>query len=164
MRMMSVLQIGEALIVVRQRLLCWLKRDDGSGILETAILLPVLILMLIGAVDFGRAFYLAIEVGSAAHAGALYGSQYPTDTAGMKTAATLDAADVSGLTPTATYGCECADGSGAVASCTTAPSCTYNVVYYVQVNTTATYTSILNYPGIPASWTFSGMSRMRAPY
>ncbi|MBE7159246.1 MAG: pilus assembly protein, partial [Rhodospirillales bacterium] len=60
---------------------------------ELALLLPLLLLLLVGAVDLGRAFYVAIEVSSAASAGAVYGTQNPTDTAGMQNAAALNAPD-----------------------------------------------------------------------
>ena len=46
--------------------------ETGSALLEVALILPTLILVLVGAVDFGRAYYVTIEVSSAAEAGALY--------------------------------------------------------------------------------------------
>jgi Flp pilus assembly protein TadG len=139
-----------------------LSRHDGSSILETALVMPVMLLMVMSTVDFGHAFCVAIEVASAAHAGAVYGIQNPTDTAGMEAASKLDAPDVSTLTPVATYGCECSDGSAAVASCTAPPACTYNYVSYVSVTTTATYTPLIQYPGIPHSLTLTSTARMRA--
>lgn len=157
-------QAERVLSMMKRRVMCRLDGDDGMSILETAIVLPVLILLLLGAIDFGGAYYVAIEVNSAAHAAAVYGAQNFTDTTGMVTAATSDASDLSTLSTTATYGCECSDGSSSVASCTTTPTCTHNVVYYVQVNTTATYNSVFNYPGIPGTLSFSGQARMRAAY
>jgi Flp pilus assembly protein TadG len=150
--------------------------EDGSSILETALILPVMILMLVGAVDFGRAYYVAIEVNSAAHAAALYGAQNFTDITGMTAVATANATDVRGMTASASYGCECYDGSSAVPLCATAPAACIapgaaagssnigNVVYYVQVKTKATYTPVLSFPGIPASISLSGQSLMRAAY
>ena len=136
--------------------------QHGTSLLETAFALPVFILLLIGAVDFGRAWYADIEVSSASEAGALYGVQNVTDTAGMQTAATLDAADVTSVSPVATYGCECADGTAVTPSCSSTPSCTVNVVNYVQVTTTSTYTPLIPYPGFPTSFALSSTSRMRA--
>lgn len=136
-------------------------RHDGSSILETALVMPVLLVLVMGTVDFGRAYYVAIEVASAAHAGAVYGIQNPTDTAGMEAASKLDAPDISALTPVATYGCECSDGSAAVASCTAPPACTYNYVNYVSVTTTTIYTPLVPYPGIPHSLTLTSTARMR---
>jgi Flp pilus assembly protein TadG len=147
--------------IVNSKLLHLIRRREGSAILETAFLMPLMIAMILGTVDFGRAYYMAIEVASAAHAGALYGTQNPTDTAGMVSAADLDAPDVSTLTPVATYGCECSDGSSAVALCTSTPSCTYNYVNYVSVTTTATYTTLIPYPGVPKSLALTSTALMR---
>ena len=145
----------------------WLdpESESGNGLIELALVLPVLFLLLLGAADFGRAYYLVIEVSNAAHTGALYGSQNPTDTTGMQQAAVADAQDVPNFTTssvTATYGCECSDGSSPVASCTTTPTCANNVVDYVQVNTSVSYSAIFPYPGIPSPLTLRGSSRMRA--
>jgi Flp pilus assembly protein TadG len=137
-------------------------REEGSSAIELAMMLPFLVLMLVVAVDFGRGYYAAIEITSAAEAGALYGTQNLTDIAGMQTAAKLDAHDISGVTAVATYGCECHDGSGASVSCTTSPTCATNGVNYVQVVTTATYKPILKFPGIFTSYPLQGVARMRA--
>ena len=141
-----------------------LRGERGNSLVELALLLPFLLLLLVGVVDFGRAYYLLLEVASAAHAGALYGTQNPTDTANMQAAATLDAPDVPGITATATYGCECSDGTAASASCTATPSCTSpaTVVNYVQVDTSAAYTPWLTYPGVSLPSSLTGSARMRA--
>ncbi len=138
--------------------------ERGNSLVELALLLPFLLMLLVGVVDFGRAYYLELEVASAAHAGALYGTQNPTDTANMQTAATLDASEVPGITATATYGCECSDGTSASASCTATPSCTSpaTVVNYVEVDTSAPYTPWLTYPGVSLPSTLTGSARMRA--
>jgi Flp pilus assembly protein TadG len=135
----------------------------GNSLVETALVLPFMILLLAGAFDFGEAFYMATEVASAAEAGAQYGLQNVTNLAGMRNAAKLDAADVPNLQAVATYGCECSDGSAVVASCATSPAtCTYNVVNYVQVVASATYKPMINYPGAPASIPLSSTARLRA--
>jgi Flp pilus assembly protein TadG len=142
-----------------------LSSERGSSLVEMALVLPVLFLLLLGVVDFGRAYYLAIEVSRAANTGALYGSQNPTDTAGMQSAAVLDAPDVPSFTTasvTATYGCECSDGSSPVVSCTTSPTCSTNVVNYVQVSTSVSYSAMFPYPGIPSPLILRGSARIRA--
>ncbi len=143
---------------------CSLRNEAGVSLIETALLLPVLLLMMVGAVDFGRAYYAAIEVQSAAEAGALYGVQYPSDTAGMISAAKADATNVTGLTPLAYFGCECFDGTSTVSSCTKTPTTcgTNNFINYAEVDTTATYTTLLKYPGIPSTITLTGKARMRS--
>lgn len=142
-----------------------LPRDEqGSSLVELALIAPMLLLLLLGAVDFGRAYYLNVELAGAAHAAALYGSQYPTDITGMQTAAQDDAPDVPGLAIGATtYGCECANGTAYSASCGTTPSCTgNNEVYRVNVTVTATYNSMFPWPGIPSSLSFSSSASARS--
>ncbi len=138
------------------------RTEDGSSLIELAALLPVLILLLLGAVDLGSAYYTALEVSSAAATGALYGSQKPTDIAGMQAASLLDASDVTGMTAVATWGCECSDGSSASPVCAATPTCAVNSVQYVQVNTLLVYTPLFPYPGIPVALTLKGSARMRA--
>ena len=147
---------------IRQHAAQLLRQEHGSSIIETAFIVPFMFLLISGAVDFGRAYYTAIEVSSAAHAGALYGVQNPTDITGMETAANNDAPDISGLKSTATYGCECPDGKSAVALCGSAPSCSDNYVLYVSVTSTEAFTPIIKYPGIPSSINLSRTTVMRA--
>lgn len=138
------------------------RKSEGASLVETALLLPIMLLLAAGAVDFGRAYWTAIEIESAAHAGALYGIQNPTDTSGMVTAANLGADGLPALQSTAAYGCECSDGSSPVADCSFIPLCDYNYVNYVSVTSTATFVPLMRYPGIPNSFTLSSTSRMRS--
>src|ERR1700720_3185186 len=114
-----------------------IRAERGQSLVELGLMLPVLGLLLFGAIDFGRAYYLSIEVTNAARAGAQFGVENASS-AGMQNAATSDAPDVPGITATASYGCECPDGSGQIPGCSSSPGCA-NAVNYVQVTTTATY-------------------------
>jgi Flp pilus assembly protein TadG len=145
-----------------QRLILIARSADGSSLVEMAFIMPVLVLVLMGTVDFGRAYTVAIQVQSAAEAGALYGTQNSTDTVGMITAAKLDGSAVKGMAATAVYGCECPDGTSASASCGILPTCAANTVNYIDVGVTAIYVPVLPYPGIPAAFALTGRSRMRA--
>lgn len=135
--------------------------------MELAALLPLFALLLLGAVDFGRAYYLETEIAGAGQAAAAYGSQNPTDTTGMQNEAKDDAPNVPTLQVTnASYGCECAtDTSGSTysASCSSAPTCAgNNEVYRVNVTVTATYKPLFPWPGIPSSMAFSSSASMRS--
>jgi Flp pilus assembly protein TadG len=134
---------------------------EGASLIELALVIPVFLMIFVGAVDLGRAFYVAIEVTAAAHAGALYGIENPNDVSGMESAASAGAPSLSGLGTSASYGCECSDGTSSVESCTSAPDCTYNYVNYVDVVATARYVPSIEYPGIPSSITFTREARMR---
>jgi Flp pilus assembly protein TadG len=155
--------------LARLRILC--KANDGTALVEMALVVPVLLLLVFGAVDFGRAYYVKIEVTNAAHAGAEYGSQYPKDTAGITTAAKQSASDLSNLTvPTIAYGCECSDGSSYSANCAATLTCASsssrgtNVVNRVQVTATSVYTTLVPWRVIPSSFTLTSTATIRGNY
>jgi len=138
-----------------------LRASEGSGLVELALLIPICLLLLSGAIDLGQAFYVATQVTAAAHAGAIYGVENPSDISGMESAAKSGAASLSGISASANYGCECSDGSSVTASCGSIPSCTYNFVNYVDVIASARYVPAIQYPWMPGSLTFVREARMR---
>jgi Flp pilus assembly protein TadG len=76
------------------RHLFWAKRRPGAVAVELALILPLLVLIVLGAVDFGRFANTYIAVTNASRAGAAYGimnnyttSTYSTWTAGITQAA-----------------------------------------------------------------------------
>ena len=46
----------------------------GSVLVEFAVISPLLIAVMVGAIDLGRAYYESINIAAAAHAGAHYGT------------------------------------------------------------------------------------------
>jgi Flp pilus assembly protein TadG len=155
-----------------------LKSERGVSTVEVALMLPFLLLLLMGVVDFAQMVHLAIEVSNAARAGAQYGYQNSAtqaDAPGMIAAAEDDAADVTTWgANTASYGCMCSDGteqiqmassssgstSGSSSQCSTPPSsCTSKgtqLINYVEVQTQATYTPLFPWPAVPSSITLNG--------
>jgi PKD repeat protein len=59
------------------------RRRLGQAIPEFALLLPVFLLLLLGAVDFGRLFFSYVQITNAAGQGAAYGAFNPTDSVGI---------------------------------------------------------------------------------
>jgi Flp pilus assembly protein TadG len=134
----------------------------GQSIVEFAFVAPVLILFLLAVADFGRVFFVSIALNNAARAGTQYGIQSPAnaaDVSGMQLAAQTDASNISGVAATASERCECPDGSSQ--ACNSAPSCS-DMRVYVEVDTTGSFQTLLNYPGIPSSISLTGKSVMRA--
>jgi Flp pilus assembly protein TadG len=128
--------------------------EKGSAFVELALFTPVLLLMLVGALDFARVYHADITLSNAAEVGALYGSRSvsaSSDTAGMQTAATNDGKDLTSMTAVATNYCACG-ASGAAQTCP-ATSCTgVNPAHrYVRVRTTYTFNTLFPIPGIPAT-------------
>jgi Flp pilus assembly protein TadG len=139
-----------------------LRGEGGSSLVEMAMVMPLFMLLLLGAIDFGRAFYMSTEVAGAAQAAAVYGSQNPTDTAGIKSAAQDDAPNLTLSFPTLSYSCECSDGTLSNAGCTAPPTCSgATEVTLVQVTVTTTYTPLFPWPGVPSSIQLSSSASMR---
>ncbi len=128
---------------------------------EVAALTPVLVVVLLGAADLSRVYYLSIALNNAARAGVQYGVQNSTtaaNTSGMQTAAANDASGISGISTTASEYCQCP--TGAAFSCSTSNSCSDKRVY-VKVVTSATFTTLFNYPGIPHTVSLTSQAVMR---
>jgi Flp pilus assembly protein TadG len=134
----------------------------GQASVELALSLPLLLMMFLMVVETGRAFYIAISVSNAARAGVQYGSQNLTtaaDNAGMVTAATNDAPNISGMTVTATHFCVCANG--AASTCAATDCAGSHRLLYTQVNTSAPYAPLINFMGILPTMTVPGVAIMR---
>jgi Flp pilus assembly protein TadG len=134
----------------------------GQSLVEFAAVAPVLILLLLAVADFGRVFFVSITLNNAARAGTQYGIQSPAnaaDVSGMQQAAQSDASSISGVAATASERCECPDGS--TQACDFSPACS-DMRVYVEVDTTGSFQTLLNYPGIPSSISLTGKSVMRA--
>ncbi len=151
--------------------------QSGQALVETAFLLPMLLLLLLGVIEIGRYAYIAILIGNAAHAGAFFGAQshaQSIDTTGIANAADYDFAGATSgttgtngqaagaLTITSNVSCGCdSGGTTTSAGCTTltnltAGTCTTgNWVVVVNVTASGTFNALFNYPGIPSSITVS---------
>lgn len=142
-----------------------LREEQGQSLVELAAMLPIFLLVVIGALEFARLAYCQLEVTNAARAGVAYGMQGPfATTDGMKTAALNDGANISGMTATASQYCTCGDGSSvscasAGTSCTTYP----HVITYVSVSTSATVDPLFYIPGLPKSYTLTGSAILTVP-
>ena|SRR5579863_1431874 len=139
-----------------------LRDERGASLVELAFVLPLFPLLLFGAIDFGRAFYVSIELAGAAQAAAAYGAQSPTDTTGMQNAAQDDAPNVPNLSVgTPTVGYECSDGTSY--STTVKPACTSNTqVQRINVKVTGTYSPLIPWPGVPSTMTLTSSAAMRS--
>lgn len=138
--------------------------------MELALLTPLFLLLVVGAIEIGRYAARAIEVGNAARAGAAYGVQdhfAAADLPGVTAAACQDfqGQNTCGLTVTKAYVCQC-DNSGTVdptpIDCTTG-SCTApsREVVSLQVTASGSFNALFTYPGIPSPITVSRTATMR---
>ena len=65
--------------------------SKGQSLVELALLMPFLLVLIIGALEFGRLFYTKIVITNAAREGAYYLSLNPTDFASGTAAAQAEA-------------------------------------------------------------------------
>src|SRR5258707_5733990 len=127
--------------------------ESGQALVETALTMPLLLFMLVGAVELGRVAYTRIEVANSAKAAVQYGAQNPgtaDDTATMQTVAVAEAADY-GLSLNTPIGvatsCSCAQAGSATSASCTSTTCAAGGGYLIKtltVTTSAPYTSIFH--------------------
>jgi Flp pilus assembly protein TadG len=143
-------------------------REAGGSLVEFALISPLLMAILFGMVDVGRWIFLDIEVTSAAHAGAQYGSlslANAGNAAAIQTAAQNDAPDFNTnlIVHSSTSSCWCPSAPGTVVSCQTYPGnpCTSGTqIVLLQVNTQGTYTPWISFPPFTSNITIKGYAEI----
>ena len=155
-------------------------RERGSAFVEGAVVaIVILIPLLLGVIDFGRAYFVSIEVANAAKAGAALGESTgvltPAGLTAMSTAAQHEAPDIASSCPVSTgacwvsgyplaqWGCECSNsttGTGTDSCSLSLGSCNH-LVNFVVVTTKATYTPLFNFYGLFPTLTLSAQSKLR---
>jgi Flp pilus assembly protein TadG len=139
--------------------------ERGAALVELAVALPMLAILLVGTLDFGRVFRSAMVVTAAARAGALYGAfsipralDTPNVTAAVNNVLTSNNL-TSGPSPTVTLLCECATNAGVFTATSPANTCTAtcgtgtHMVTRISVSVTRTFTLGSSLPAFPASIT-----------
>jgi Flp pilus assembly protein TadG len=53
------------------------KKPSGQSLVEVALVLPILLMIFLGLVDFGRVYYVMVSLFDAADEGAIYAAAYP---------------------------------------------------------------------------------------
>lgn len=152
---------------------CAARKERGAALVELAVALPLLAVILVGTIDFGRAFRETMIITNAARAGAQYGAQsiYNSgDQTGMQNAA-LGVLSVNGVTSgasaTAVRQCYCASGSGSFGApfgCPVVNPCvsTEHLVVTVTVTAQGTFLLTTPFPGLPNGFTISRSASARA--
>ncbi len=93
-------------------------RSRAQALVEFALILPLLLLFLLGAIDAGRLFFSYVQVSNASREAASYGVVYPNDTATMTTRAMREA-NVQGQAGESTLvvAAVCANSAGTTIAC-----------------------------------------------
>ena len=107
------------------------KKEKGQSIVEIALLLPVLLLMLLGLVDFGRVYYVMVALNDAAQEGAAYAAARPNDGTGIAERAA--AASTGLITINADDVAVAIEGGTPVAGAAITVSVSYEFTFYTPI-------------------------------
>ncbi len=69
------------------------RKENGQSIVEFALMLPLLVMVLMGLLDFGRAYFVVVMLNDAVAEGAVYAGAAPQDINGIKLRVVEAAAD-----------------------------------------------------------------------
>jgi len=136
-----------------------IRQVTGQSLVETALVFPLLITIVVGAAEMARVAYAAIQVSNAARAGVQYGAQNgytASDTAGIANAAASDAANLTTLTTTSSFSCVCSDGTAS--TCSNGDCATSHIEQILTVQTQATIDPVIHLPGLPKTYTLKGQA------
>jgi Flp pilus assembly protein TadG len=140
----------------------------GGAAVELAVLLPILIMVLLGGVDFGRAFFQAVAVRNAAAAAAqyaVYRASNTKDTAGIEQVALNELSDTAAgepITVAVQRFCTCANGSSVDCDSGTCDSTSGPRRTYIRVRVAQPFVTLFDYPGVPHTLPLAQEVYMRA--
>ncbi|HLY45712.1 MAG TPA: TadE/TadG family type IV pilus assembly protein [Stellaceae bacterium] len=142
----------------------------GLAAVEFGLAAPILILLLVGLVDFGLGFYASLQVQGAASAGAEYASVHGMDTVGITSAVQQNtilnrSITMSAGSPSEVCGCT---NTGTMVeegtfngSCSGYTTCTGGGGAYAKVQVQYSYSPMLPYPWVRVPVTLSGLAYRR---
>ena len=140
--------------------------EAGNAMVELAVVMPILILIAIGVMDYGRVYFTSIAVANAARAGAEWGAQnlgaFATDAAGIQAFAQADGNEVAPITITSARVCRC---GSTVVTCGTTSDCGGGygpAMEFVEVTASKSVALLIKWPGLPTSITVSRTAVWRA--
>jgi Flp pilus assembly protein TadG len=127
-------------------------RTCGQSMVEMALVTPLLVLLILVAVNIGFAMSAYNQIGSMAREGAYYGSLHPTDTAGITSAAIGESGAINGVTPLVSSTVQ--NDAYFVPNTTT---------HYQSIRVTVTYgfKPLFTFPPIPSTLTLKRQVEMR---
>jgi Flp pilus assembly protein TadG len=151
------------------------RAEKATAVVEFAVAMPVLLVLSVGAVDYGTATNVATKINNAARAATQYGLYHPADTCGIVAAAknasnlqslsgvssfkvkvyqgpttSTDVTTCSSASAPAAYYCTCSTSGTTAVNCVSG-SCTAPAYksYYVAVTVSATYAPSLSLGRLP---------------
>jgi len=138
----------------------------GQSLVEFVLIVPLLVILLVGAIEIGRLAYYAIAVTNASRAAVQFGAQnYATagNTTGIKQAAVDDFGSPM-LSPdnvTKSFFYTWEDGTPADCDNIDCNATGNRFIPYLKVTTQLQLMSLIGFPGLPASFVLNGEADMR---
>ena len=135
---------------------------QGVSAVEFGFISPILVLLSVCTADLGLGAYRDMQVQNAAQAGSQYAVAHgfnPSAMSNAVTSATTFAGISASPAPSQFCGCPSSTGVTVVAcssTCSGAPAGTY-----VTASAQATYTTLMTYPLLPKTYTFTAQSTVR---
>lgn len=131
---------------------------DGAVAVEFVLLTPLLVMMVLGVVDFGGAYLRKIDHTGAAGAGARYAFQNGDDLAGIAARVQASLPTGSAASVTAAHVCLCDDGTSVSCSGSCAGGTREK---YVRIEITENYAMVMVWPGIEDPLPLSEATQVR---
>lgn len=137
------------------------RNESGNAVVEFALIAPILMVMILGLVDAGRAIGANVRLGNGVTAGLRYALADSYATTEISSAAMAGSRYADGeATISVTRFCECPDGTSVDCSGT----CTAGFKrIFVQVDMTRTEATIFSYPIIGDAFTVSRTGSLQVP-
>ena len=139
----------------------WLADRRGSSGVEFALLLPVAVLLLIGAVDYGTLTYQTMEVSAAAHAGAEYALRNGWNASAVQTAVTGATTLTVTATPAPQLSKACVTGGVVVVTAGSTCASGGPPGNYVVVNAQASFSPLIAWSSLIMPTTISSQATIR---
>ena len=138
-----------------------LRKDDGNAAVEFALLAPVLILLVAGLVDFGRAYFTRMQLENAARAGAQYGLLHGSDDLATIEDVVHQASEVptADLTVSASTFCACPDGT--TSNCATGDCGGFKPGTYVTISAQTAFVPVFPFANSSRPATITGTALVR---
>ncbi len=123
----------------------WLKLSArGASAVEFALILPVLLIFVLGIIDFGMAIFKKMELQSAVRSGAQFALSNATNTTSITTAV-VEATNSGISSSDVTLTCQCLDSSTESLTSTTcgSTSCSSGEYVMMTISAASTYTPLI---------------------
>jgi Flp pilus assembly protein TadG len=138
--------------------------ESGATAVEFGFVAAILCFLLVGLIDFGMGYWQKMQVGNAARAGVQYAMVNGWNQTEISTAVTgATALSSIAASPAPTQACGCPSASSGIVAASCGASCTGGGTAgtYVTVNASATYSTLLSYPGIASTFALTATNTLR---